>query len=209
VIPVLAKTAEATPRVIAYCRAGFEAEAAADLRCVATAAETDVDVDSPVGRGFVVATPHTFDSQRWPRALLTTPPVFVRALFFGAGRHQLLTPNERRPAAWRLWSDPDALRAEFPLPGAPLLRSALFGTLHLKRPIPAMARSFRVASDRETADGGRRWRIRHRHCRRTPGAYCYGRRERFVGASLAPWGSRWTMGIPRRECPLARRRARR
>ena len=111
----------ASPRIVAHCRAGFEPEAAADLRRVAAAAETDVEVDALSGRGFVVATPRTFDSQRWPRALLQAPPVFVRALFFGTGPHRLFDPERTKGRPDRvapITALIEAFRAEFPLPGA-------------------------------------------------------------------------------------------
>ena len=108
-------------RIIAYCRAGFEAEAAADLRSVASVALTDIEVDAAVGRGFVVATPRSFDSQRWPRAVLTTPPVFVRALFFGTGPHQLFDAERKKGRPDRvapLTTLIDGVRADLALPGA-------------------------------------------------------------------------------------------
>jgi 23S rRNA (cytidine2498-2'-O)-methyltransferase len=198
-------------RIIAHCRAGFEAEAAADLRRVATAAETDVEVDSPVGRGFVVATPRSFDSQRWPRALLTTPPVFIRALFFGAGPHTLFDAARTKGRPDRvapLVALIDALRAEFPLPGAPHASRGqlVFGTVHLETPdtndgkelsgvckaiAKPLTESLRDRGALVTDSAG----LPALHVLFIDGAHV------FVGASLAPWGSRWTMGIPRLRMP--------
>ena len=77
------------PRLFAHCRAGFEPEAAADLRRTADAANATIDVDTAAGRAFVVAVPTPNDAQRWPRALESSPPIFVRSLFFGTGPHAL------------------------------------------------------------------------------------------------------------------------
>ena len=126
-----------TPRLVAHCRASFEPEAASDLRRVAAAAQTTVEVDAPVGRGFVVATPQAFDAQRWPRALKEAPPIFVRALFFGTGAHALL---DAKPAKGRpdrvapVLSLIESFREAFPLPGAPhATRGRLaFGSIRLE-----------------------------------------------------------------------------
>lgn len=209
--PVLQKAAVATPRIVAYCRAGFEAEAAADLRCVATTAETDVDVDSPVGRGFVVATPRTFDSQRWPRALLTTPPVFVRALFFGTGPHELFDAERKKGRPDRvapLGALIDAVRSDFALPGAPRASRGhlVFGVLHLETPdtndgkeLSGVCKAIAKPLTENLRDRGAlvtdNANLPALHVLFIDGA------NAFVGASLAPWGSRWTMGIPRLRMP--------
>jgi len=198
-------------RIIAHCRAGFEPEAAADLRRVAATAETDVEVDAPVGRGFVVATPRSFDSQRWPRALLEASPVFIRSLFFGTGPHQLFDvrrkgrPDRVAPIAALI----DEFRADFPLPGAPHASRGklVFGTLHLETPdtndgkelsgvckaiAKPLTESLRDAGA-FVADGDPK--LPALHVLFIDGAHV------FLGASLAPWGSRWTMGIPRLRMP--------
>ncbi len=127
------------PRIVAYCRAGFEAEAAADLRRAAAAAAAEVEVDAPTGRGFVVATPRTFDSQRWPRALVEAPPVFIRSLFFGTGPHALFDSGRKKGRPDRvtpLATLIEAFRAGFSLPGASHASRGhlVFGTLHLETP---------------------------------------------------------------------------
>jgi 23S rRNA (cytidine2498-2'-O)-methyltransferase len=199
-------------RIIAHCRAGFEPEAAADLRLVATAAETDLEIDAPVGRGYMVATPRTFDSQRWPRALVEAPPVFVRALFFGTGPHALFDAARRKGRPDRvapLVALVDALRVNFPLPGAPRASRGklVFGTLHLETPdtndgkelsgvckaiAKPLAESLRVGGTLVTDNAVG---LPALHVLFVDGANV------FVGASLAPWGSRWTMGIPRLRMP--------
>jgi 23S rRNA (cytidine2498-2'-O)-methyltransferase len=200
------------PRIIAHCRAGFEAEAAADLRRVAAAAETDVEVDAPVGRAFIVATPRTFDSQRWPRALLQVPPVFVRALSFGTGPHQLFDAARRKGRPDRvapLALLAQALRAEFPLPGAPhATRGQLvFGALHLETPdtndgkeLSGVCKAIAKPLAERLRDEGAFIAngapgMPALHVLFIDGA------QVLVGASLPPWGSRWPMGIPRLRMP--------
>ncbi len=199
-----------TPRIVAHCRAGFEPEAAADLRRVAAPAVTSVDVDAPPGRGFVLATPQAFDAQRWPRALREAPPIFVRALFFGTGPHALLEPAPAKGRADRvtpLATLVDAFRAGFPLPGLPhKARGRLvFGSLRLETPdtnggkeLSGLCRAIErpladVLRDRGflDADPG----APALHILFADGAHAY------IGASTAPWGSPWAMGIPRLRMP--------
>jgi 23S rRNA (cytidine2498-2'-O)-methyltransferase len=200
------------PRIVAHCRAGFEPEAAADLQRVAAVAETEVEIDAPAGRGFVVATPRAFDSQRWPRALLQSPPVFVRALFFGTGPHTLFDPERTKGRPDRvapLASLVDGLRAEFALPGAAHASRGklVFGTLHLETPdtndgkelsgvckaiAKPLAESLRD-TDAFIANGAPG--MPALHVLFADGANVY------VGASLPPWGSPWPMGIPRLRMP--------
>jgi len=204
------------PAVVAHCRAGFEPEAAVDLGRVAAAAGTGVEVDAPVGRGFVVATPRVFDSQRWPRALAEAPPVFVRSLFFGAGPQALF---DRSPAKGRadrvspLRELIEAFRREFPLPGLPhtMRGHAPFAELRLETPdtndgkaMSGLCRAITMPLAQALADSGGLTepaakdapaKLPALHVLFTDGAHVY------VGASMLPWGSRWTMGIPRLRMP--------
>jgi 23S rRNA (cytidine2498-2'-O)-methyltransferase len=197
-------------RIIAYCRAGFETEAAADLRCAASAALTDVDVDAEIGRGFVVATPRSFDSQRWPRALLTTCPIFVRALFFGTGPHQLFDGQRKKGRPDRvapLAALIDEVRADLALPGASHSSRGrlVFGALHLETPdtndgkeLSGVCKAIAKPLTENLRDRGALVidaALPALHVLFIDGA------NAFVGASLAPWGSRWTMGIPRLRMP--------
>ncbi len=204
-----------TPQIVAHCRAGFEAEAAADLQCLAGAAETDLAADAPMKRGFVVATPRVFDSQRWPRALERMPPMFVRSLFFGTGPHTLFDPSSTKGRPDRvipLITLIDALRAGLALPGAAhATRGALrFGELRLEtadtndgKEMSGLCRSLeRPLADAlrergilvESADHAA-GRLPALHVLLPDGGHA------FVGASLAPWGSHWPMGIPRLRMP--------
>ena len=204
-----------TPRIVAHCRAGFEAEAAADLQCLARAAETEIAADAPTERAFVVATPRVFDSQRWPRALERMPPMFVRSLFFGTGPHTLFDPSTAKGRPDRvvpLITLIEALRAGLALPGAAhATRGALrFGELRLEtsdtndgKEMSGLCRSLeRPLADAlrergilvESADHAA-GRLPALHVLLPDGGHA------FVGASLAPWGSRWPMGIPRLRMP--------
>ena len=204
-----------TPRIVAHCRAGFEAEAAADLQCLARVAETEIAADAPAERGFVVATPRVFDSQRWPRALERMPPMFVRSLFFGTGPHTLFDPSTAKGRPDRvvpLIPLIEALRAGLALPGAAhATRGALrFGELRLEtsdtndgKEMSGLCRSLeRPLADAlrergilvESADHAA-GRLPALHVLLPDGGHA------FVGASLAPWGSRWPMGIPRLRMP--------
>ncbi|HYQ98476.1 MAG TPA: 23S rRNA (cytidine(2498)-2'-O)-methyltransferase RlmM [Casimicrobiaceae bacterium] len=199
-----------TPRLVAHCRAGFEPEAAADLRRVAAAAEAAVAVDAPLGRGFVVATPERFDAQRWPRALTAAPPIFVRALFFGTGPHALLDGAPTKGRANRvtpLAAMVEAFRTGFPLPGAPhKTRGRLvFDSVRLETPdtndgkeLSGICRAVETPLADALREGGileSGSTMRALHVLFADGAHAY------VGASMAPWGSPWPMGIPRLRMP--------
>jgi len=204
-----------TPRIVAHCRAGFEAEAAADLQGVAEAVETALSVDAPAGRGFIVAAPQSFDAQRWPRALERVPPMFIRSLFFGTGPHTLFdtTAKGRPNRVVPLVALIESLRKDLALPGAAHgMRGALhFGEMRLEtadtndgkemsglcrsieRPLADALRERDILSIAN--DDGRPDRLPALHTLLPDGAHAY------VGASLAPWGSRWPMGIPRLRMP--------
>jgi 23S rRNA (cytidine2498-2'-O)-methyltransferase len=205
-----------TPRIVAHCRAGFEPEAAADLRAVAAIAETELAVDAPPGRGYVVVIPRVFDSQRWPRAFESAQPMFVRALFFGTGPHELFDAAKARGRPDRvapLIALAEAFRSEFALPGASRAsRGHLeFGELRLEiadtndgkeisglcraieRPLHDALRELGILS---AANGDARAApLPALHVLLPDGAHVY------VGGSRAPWGSRWPMGIPRLRMP--------
>ena len=202
--------------MVAHCRAGFEGEAAADLQGVAEAAATEIAVDAPAGRGFVVATPKVFDAQRWPRALERAPPMFIRSLFFGSGPHGLFATTKAKGRPDRvvpLVALVESLRKEFALPGAAHgMRGALqFGEMRMEtadtndgKEMSGLCRSIEqpladALREREilVAPGAdvRAGELPALHILLPDGAHAY------VGASLAPWGSRWPMGIPRLRMP--------
>jgi 23S rRNA (cytidine2498-2'-O)-methyltransferase len=208
----LADARDLTPRLVAHCRAGFEPEAAADLRRLAAAAATTVEVDASPGRGFVVATPRAFDAQRWPRALADAPPVFVRALFFGAGPHALLetVPVPGKARADRvtpLVTLVDAFRTGFPLPGAPHRTRGRLACGSLRLETPDTNDGKELSGLCRAIEGPLAGILRERglldadpaapalHVLLADGAHAY------VGASIAPWASPWPMGIPRLRMP--------
>jgi len=78
------------PVVVAYCRAGFDAEAAEDLARVFAAMKAEVRIDVVPGRGYLIATADSLDGGAWMRAVTRGPPMFVRAAFAGTGPHALL-----------------------------------------------------------------------------------------------------------------------
>ena len=192
-----------TPRIVAHCRAGFEAEAAADLQRVAAVAGATVDVDAPARRGFVVVTPKPFDAERWTRALAHSPPIFVRALFFGHGPHSLfergrsgLRPDRVTPLAALLKALPDALPWLGESQALSRLRLETADTNEGKE-LSGVCRSIeRPLAERigatldETTP-----RANALHVLFVDGANVY------IGASQKPWGSRWAMGIPRLRMP--------
>ena len=202
--------------LIAHCRAGFEPEAASDLVRLAEAAGDRIDVEAPAGRGFVVGRLAGFDPQPWPRAFERAPPIFVRSLFFGTGPHPLFdaTPAGGRPdRVTPLLDLIERFHAGFPFSR---LRSRASGhadhfSLRLETPdtnegkeLSGLTRALaaRLGSGLEVrgvmrapGDDGAIAPAAHLHVLFPDGAHAY------VGASVAPWASRWTMGIPRLRMP--------
>jgi len=201
--------------VVAHCRAGFEPEAAADLSRLAGNAREEIHVDVPVGRGFVVGRLAGFDPRPWPRAFERAPPIFVRSLFFGTGPHPLFDPattSGRPDRVAPLVALIERFRAEFPSldPSSRALGHANSFTLRLETPdtndgkeLSGLARALAarlanalrergvtcIAADAATACGT------NFHVLFPDGAHA------FVGMSVAPWASPWTMGIPRLRMP--------
>ncbi len=202
--------------MVAQCRAGFEAEAAADLAAVADAAGATVAVEAQPGSGFVVGRPQPFDTQRWPKALAAAPPVFVRSLFCGSGPHRIVaeTPTRGRPdRVAPLAALLATLAREARLPGvpSPARGPATFGELRLETPdtndgkelsglcraveAPLAAALHAAGTLPPAAPAAAGRPLPALHVFFVDGANVY------VGASAPPWGSRWTMGIPRLRMP--------
>ena len=78
--------------LVAYCRGGFEGEAAADLRRIAAQAGTALDIAIVPGSAHVIARAAHLDPERWDRAEAATPPIFARSIVCGAGPFPLLPP---------------------------------------------------------------------------------------------------------------------
>jgi 23S rRNA (cytidine2498-2'-O)-methyltransferase len=82
-------------RIVAYCRSGFEPEAAADLRRAAARTGEPVDVASTPLQGFAIATTSVADRNAWHRALAAAPPVFARSVFAGEGPFAIADPGSK------------------------------------------------------------------------------------------------------------------
>jgi 23S rRNA (cytidine2498-2'-O)-methyltransferase len=91
----------ATTSLVAYCRAGFEAEVAADLRRIASAVQVPLDIAPTADLGYVIAHANGFDGAAWWRAQEAAPPIFARSVFLGDGPFALLpaTVAAMAPAA--------------------------------------------------------------------------------------------------------------
>ncbi len=139
----------------------------------------------------------------------------MRALFFGTGPHALFeraTTKGRPDRVVPLVALADTFRTSFTVPGAPHgARGHLsFGELRLETPDTndgkevsglcraierALAETLRESDVLIAESGTARKRLPALHVLFVDGANVY------VGASLAPWGSRWPMGIPRLKMP--------
>jgi len=77
---------------VAFCRAGFEGEAARDLERVGAQARATVAPEVVPGAGFVLARTrddHPAWLSRWSAAAAAADCVFPRSVFFGTGPHRL------------------------------------------------------------------------------------------------------------------------
>lgn len=75
--------------LVAYCRAGFEAEAGADLHRLAAAADTAVTLDASPGSGYVIGRLRS-GPQDLVEVLRGTVPVFARSVFVAQGPFALV-----------------------------------------------------------------------------------------------------------------------
>jgi len=85
-------------RIVAYCRGGFEPEAAADLRRAASRIGAPIEVATTPLQGFVVATTSASDRAAWRRALTDAPAVFARSVFAGEGPFAIADPQSKTRA---------------------------------------------------------------------------------------------------------------
>jgi 23S rRNA (cytidine2498-2'-O)-methyltransferase len=201
--------------LLAHCRAGFEAETAADLRRLAAEMRVDITLDAPSGRGFVAGSLDRPDIRSLARAFERSPPIFARSVFSATGPHALFDPaaSKGRPdrVAPLVELIEHAAKTEHEASGAN--RNAQpYDTLRLEtadtnegKALSGLIRTLeaRLANElktrgllrREQESKGTAHRARHFHVLFTDGALAY------VGTSAAPWASRWTMGIPRLRMP--------
>ena len=73
----------AAAAIVAYCRAGFEAEAGQDLARIAARAAVALEVEAQPGSAYVVARAPRVDVAAWDRACAATAPIFTRAIAVG------------------------------------------------------------------------------------------------------------------------------
>lgn len=181
--------------IVAYCRAGFEDETAADLRRIAAGAGIALAIDRTLGAAFVVAHAAALPLPEWERACAAVPPIFARSLFTGHGPVALLPAGESRGPADRvtpLLATIDALN------GAAQWRSAWveYPDTNDGKSLSTLARAVgaRIAGElgtRGALSPGARQRL---HVFMLDGATAY------VGSSVA--GERdWPLGIPRLRMP--------
>ncbi len=202
--------------LVAHCRAGFEPETAADLERLAAEARRDVALDAPVGRGFVVGSLARFEPRTWATVFERAPPIFARSVFVGTGPHQLFDPaavKGRPDRVAPLGALIERFCAEIPQSGFSLAPNehVIFHALRLETPdtndgkeLSGLARTLatRLANGLEErgllrgdGDEAAGTPAAHLHVMFSDGAHAY------VGASVAPWASRWPMGIPRLRMP--------
>ncbi|MFO1317227.1 MAG: 23S rRNA (cytidine(2498)-2'-O)-methyltransferase RlmM [Burkholderiales bacterium] len=188
--------------VVAYCRAGFEAEAALDLARIAARAEWPLTVDAVPGAAYVAAHARQHgDVPAWDRAGAAAAPIFTRSIVIGGGpvaltdapatgaRVDRVSPlvaaidalAEQRAHAppWRsVWLEyPDTNEGKALSPLARALGSRIEGALRSRGALAeGAARRLRVF----LPDG----------------------RRAYVGTSLAGRGD-WPLGIPRLRMPGA------
>jgi 23S rRNA (cytidine2498-2'-O)-methyltransferase len=197
--------------LVAHCRAGFEPEASADLRRLAEDASAGIRIDAPAGRGYIVGQVEPLDQPAWARAFARSPPIFVRSAFFGTGPHALIPRDATRGRPDRIAPLTDllvAVGATFPQRGS---SGNAFGALRLEtadtnegKELSTLARALAPRLEAALRDRGLLQAAAPRSATATcanlhtlfvDGAHAY------VGASFAPWASRWTMGIPRLRMP--------
>jgi len=157
-----------------------------------------------------------FEPRPWLRALESAAPIFARALFVGTGPHALLGAGPSRGRPDRVAPLVDAIEAfdaEVSLSGgvSGARRSIRYASLRIEMPdtnegkaLSGLARAIEsrlapILRDRgllaDVERIGTESAQANLHILLTDGGHAY------VGASVPPWASRWTMGIPRLRMP--------
>jgi 23S rRNA (cytidine2498-2'-O)-methyltransferase len=88
--------------LVAYCRAGFEGETAADLRRIAARAGITVELTAAPASGFIIAHGEAINGAAWDRAASEVPPIFARSVFTGIGPVALLSSQRAAASADRV-----------------------------------------------------------------------------------------------------------
>ena len=177
-----------THTVIAHCRAGFEAECAADIERIAAAATVSLVIDAPHDRAFVTAKGQ-IDASRWDAAFATTAPMFARSMFVGSGPHALSSRDRITPIV--------ALAAGF----GPPYQSVWLETpdTNQGKMQSGLCRRLAPLLDRALENAG----FLARGHARLPRLHVLfdGDHTAWTGVSHAATGSAWPMGIPRLAMP--------
>jgi 23S rRNA (cytidine2498-2'-O)-methyltransferase len=178
---------------VAYCRAGFEAEAARDLARLIEAAAIAGSAAPTHGHGYVTASFDAFDARRWSRAFGRCPPVFVRGSFVGTGPHAIAAADNGRPD--RITPIVDAIAA------APHHAAAgvwvEFPDTNEGKALSTLARALGPRVDATLRDRGL---VDAKHLLRQH-VFLVDKQTAYVGTSDAATGSPWPMGIPRLRVP--------
>jgi 23S rRNA (cytidine2498-2'-O)-methyltransferase len=182
--------------LVAYCRAGFEDETAADLRRIAARADGTLDISAQRGDAYVIANGAGFGVGTLQEAVRDTPPIFARSVWCSLGLTALVpAPGPPRPdrvtpllaaiegiggldpPRWRsVWIEyPDTNDGKALSTLARALASRIEGELHARGHIDPLARQ-------------------RLHIFLTDGSVAY------VGTSVAETNE-WPMGIPRLHMP--------
>ncbi|CAG1008148.1 Ribosomal RNA large subunit methyltransferase M [Burkholderiales bacterium] len=189
-----------TAIALALCRAGFEAEAAADLAAIARTARASIEVDPTRGAAFVVARLPRHDRAAWRRAVTVRPPVFLRSHFTGSGPHLIAVGASTRPDRIAPLVAALAALAASPEHAAPWLAPWIeFADTNEGKALSTLAR----ALDGRLASALRERGLVAGAAARRPHVFLVDGTTSYVGTSEAGTGSTWPLGIPRFALPRA------
>ena len=183
--------------LVAYCRGGFEGEAAADLQRIAAHTTTTVDIAIVPGSGYVVARIDRFDRASWDRSAAALPPIFARTLFAGIGPVALLAEEATAGRADRVTPALAAV-SEIALAEPPPWRSVWieFPDTNEGKSLSTLARALAARIEGELQSRGHLADTARRrlHVFMTDGG------SAFVGTSPVEREA-WPLGIPRLRMP--------
>jgi 23S rRNA (cytidine2498-2'-O)-methyltransferase len=187
------------PVAIALCRAGFEAEAAADLGAIAAHARTPVDAKVEPGSACVIARIEHADASAWRRAVHAHPPIFVRSLWTGTGPHTIAPPRSAgRPDRIAPLAAAFAELASMPGHRAPWLPPWIeYADTNEGKALSTLARSL----DARLAGALRERGFVADDARRRPHVLLVDGATACVGTADPDIGSPWPLGIPRLRMP--------
>lgn len=183
----------AAPVVVAYCRAGFEPEAAADVARWIDAARTKGRTLANPRSGYVTASLDAFDPQRWVRAFVKCAPTFIRGAFVGSGPHAIASAAGGR--ADRVGAIVDAIDASSHRAAAGVWVE--FPDTNEGKALSTLARALAPRIDDALRERGL---VANTSATRQH-VFLVDRETAYVGTSDTASGSRWPMGIPRLRMP--------